>query len=59
MCGRYTLRDPKKVHEMIMALGAGAGVTLPKRFNTAPTQSMPVVRGSAGGPELCEMHWGF
>jgi putative SOS response-associated peptidase YedK len=59
MCGRYTLRDPDAVSEAIHFLGCDPRGALPRRYNVAPSQSMPVVRPSPGGPAVAMMHWGF
>ena len=56
MCGRYTFTDPDAVMKAIARLGIkmAAGTALPKRYNVAPTQTMPVVRGDT----LAAMRWG-
>ena len=52
MCGRYTLREVKKVFE---AMGLPLPNELWPRYNIAPTQRVPVV--IAQGP-VDEMTWG-
>jgi len=60
MCGRYTLRDPEAVAGAIRALGAEvATASLPQRYNTAPTQVMPVITVQENRPKLVPMHWGI
>ena len=60
MCGRYTLTDPDAVAEAVRALGADPGdAALPRRFNVAPTQTMPVVVATANTRALRMMKWGI
>lgn len=59
MCGRFTLRTPAAVLIQHFALGAGAELQLPLRFNIAPTQDVAVVRQTDGRRQLSMMHWGL
>jgi putative SOS response-associated peptidase YedK len=54
LCGRYTLTSPERAIREVLELDAGAEALSP-RFNVAPTQPMPVRRGS----ELALLRWGF
>lgn len=58
MCGRYTLQDPEAVAEAIRALGA-APHDIPRRYNGAPTQQMPVVIQKAEALEQVILKWGI
>lgn len=60
MCGRYTLADAKAAEAaLISRLGVkiAKGISLPTRYNVAPTQVMPVVKGG-DALELVAFQWG-
>jgi putative SOS response-associated peptidase YedK len=60
MCGRYTIRDPDAVAEAIAAIGAEpAAEPLPRRYNVAPTQTMPVVVAAGATKAMRMMKWGI
>lgn len=60
MCGRYTLRDPAAVAEVIRALGTEVDTPPPvPRFNAAPSQTMPAVLGTDTGPRYQNLRWGI
>ncbi len=61
MCGRYTLRDPEAVAAAMLAIGATPPADpIPRRYNTAPTQVMPVVVVPSGSaPQGIHMRWGI
>lgn len=63
MCGRYTLLNPEIIVQVMLDLGLDPGVAGKKkrkpRYNTAPTQTMPVIKSSATGTELVDMRWGI
>lgn len=56
MCGRYTLAHAEAAKAALERLGIKMSneVALPTRYNVAPTQIMPVVRGD----KLTAMKWG-
>ncbi len=49
MCGRYTFKDPEAIAAALTRLGVRpqGKAPLPRRFNVAPTQVMPVVKAEA------------
>ena len=57
MCGRYTLSSPGP--EIAAAFGLDEAPALSPRYNIAPTQSVPVVRATAGGRMLAMLRWGL
>ena len=59
MCGRYVLRKQLQAEKALQRLGAHKPITLelPLRYNVAPTQLMPVVRGGAV-LEVATLKWG-
>ena len=57
MCGRYTLRDPVTVAELVARI-TGEVAKINARYNVAPSQLNPVVRMTEG-PHLAEMRWGL
>ncbi|MFO0835754.1 MAG: SOS response-associated peptidase [Phycisphaerales bacterium] len=60
MCGRFTHRYTwKQLHRLLGLMTPE--VTLPARYNVAPTQQTPVVvfDESMGGPSLRGMRWGL
>lgn len=59
MCGRYTLAHAEAAKAALERLGIKMAkeLTLPTRYNVAPTQVMPVVLGGAA-PELVAFQWG-
>ncbi|MGH8489111.1 MAG: SOS response-associated peptidase family protein [Gammaproteobacteria bacterium] len=58
MCGRFAISNPR-----FSRIEATLGTTFPEvrpRYNIAPSQTIPVIRGSAdGGHEMVEMRWGL
>ena len=59
MCGRYTIRDPKALAEMIERI-TGEVVKITARYNVAPSQTNPVVRmADDTSPRMTEMRWGL
>jgi len=62
MCGRYSLTSPEDAMRLLFDLPAGAASAWAQpRFNIAPSQIAPVVRGSgdAARPKLVGMTWGL
>lgn len=58
MCARITSITP--ANEIADLFGIGTDITLPPRFNVAPSQLVPVVRADGrGGRELVAMKWGL
>jgi putative SOS response-associated peptidase YedK len=58
MCGRFALFAGPE--ELAKAFGVTIeDVSLPPRYNVAPTQAVPVVRASDGRRQLVPMHWGL
>ena len=59
MCGRYTLAHAEAAKAALERLGLKIAkeVSLPTRYNVAPTQIMPVVTGGAE-PALVALYWG-
>jgi putative SOS response-associated peptidase YedK len=58
MCARITCATP--ANEIADLFGIGCDITLPPRFNIAPSQLVPVVRADGrGGRELVPMRWGL
>lgn len=58
MCGRYKLNTPTSV--IVEDFGIRSGrLNLAPRFNIAPTQSAPVVRGLAGTRSMSMLRWGL
>lgn len=59
MCGRYTLAKAEATKAALERLGIEIAkeASLPTRYNVAPTQTMPIVRGCEK-PELIAMRWG-
>ncbi len=55
MCGRYSLTTPAEA--VIRAFDASPGLDLAPRFNAAPAQDLPVVRGA--GREMVSLRWGL
>ena len=55
MCGRYMLTSPVEAIRQIF--GVGGGLNLPARYNIAPGQQVPIIRGAKKGRELvnCEL----
>ena len=59
MCGRYTIRDPKALAEMIERI-TGEVVKITARYNVAPSQTNPVVKMTGESkPQMTEMRWGI
>ena len=56
MCGRFTLRTP--AYAVADALGVTKMPSLTPRYNIAPTQSIPIVRG-VGDRECAFVRWGL
>lgn len=59
MCGRYTFTNPDAVKAALEALDVEIEAALPRRFNVAPTQEMPVVVAREGGVACLSMKWGI
>ena len=63
MCGRYRLARPDRIAEMRAALKDFEEFTQLKllpRFNTAPSQYLPIIRmNTAGHPHLDYVQWGL
>ncbi len=60
MCGRYTLIQPLgAVAALFGAPGGEADAGLLPRFNTAPTDLMPVLVHADNGPKIQPMQWGM
>ena len=61
MCGRYSLTSP--VEAMRRLFDVDQSPNLAPRYNIAPTQQVPVVRGGGadghGTRQLTAMHWGL
>lgn len=58
MCGRYSLTSP--VEAMRALFGFDEQPNLQPRYNIAPTQNVPVIRGREdGGRELAMLRWGL
>ncbi len=57
MCGRATLVTPGE--EIAEALGLSEVPSIEPRFNIAPTQPIPVVRGAGGKRVLEQLRWGL
>ena len=58
MCGRYSLTSP--VEAMRALFGFDELPNLQPRYNIAPTQDVPVIRGREdGGRELTMLRWGL
>lgn len=55
MCGRYTNRANQKLLEAYFEVQAAVDFEHVPRYNIAPTQQIPIVRGS----ELCSVKWGL
>lgn len=55
MCGRYSLTSPTEA--VIRAFDATGGLDPVPRYNAAPAQDLPVVRGA--GRELVSLRWGL
>ena len=58
MCGRFAISNPR-----FSRIEATLGTTFPEvrpRYNISPSQTIPVIRGSAdGGDEMVDMRWGL
>jgi putative SOS response-associated peptidase YedK len=58
VCGRFALSAGPE--ELARAFGVSIeDVTLPPRYNVAPTQTVPVVRAADAGRRLVPMCWGL
>ena len=57
MCGRYMLTSPVEAIRQIF--GVGGGLNLPARYNIAPGQQVPIIRGAKKGRELVMAEWGL
>ncbi len=57
MCGRFLLHAP--VDTLQRAFGFAERPNLQARYNIAPTQTVPIVRGKDGGRELALARWGL
>ena len=58
MCGRYTIAKPKRIIAAFEPVTVKAGLDHP-RYNIAPMQKVPVVRGARGARVLEDCQWGF
>ena len=59
MCGRYVSPDTAAI-ERAWQIGRSTGNPFARRFNVAPTMSVPVLRGGSSGElVLIEARWGF
>jgi putative SOS response-associated peptidase YedK len=58
MCRRYVSPDAASI-EREYKLPRRSGWQFPENFNTAPTQSVPAVRGIDGNCEAVLLRWGF
>lgn len=61
MCGRYRLKDPERVLQVLRAVfGERLGpVTLERRWNVAPSQQVTVLHARGDGIDGQSMRWGF
>lgn len=57
MCGRYTLTTPLEALKRLFEFAES--LNLQPRYNIAPTQIVPVVRGGEGRRSLVMMRWGL
>ncbi len=57
MCGRFALTTPPDVLAALFRVEAVPAFA--PRYNVAPTQRIPAVRGSAGTREMVLLHWGL
>jgi putative SOS response-associated peptidase YedK len=57
MCGRYTLRNPRRALDEI--LEQPQLPLLDVRYNIAPTQTVPIVRAKESGLECALVKWGL
>ncbi len=57
MCGRYSLTH--SAEEIAARFNVDRPRDFQPRYNVAPTQVMPVVRGADGERELAELRWGL
>lgn len=57
MCGRYTLASSPE--DLERAFGVAGWFDIPKRYNIAPSQAVPVVRRGEHGRELAMLKWGL
>ena len=59
MCGRYSLEA--KPHEIVEAFALAEAIAVSARYNIAPTQTAPVVRGDPDSVDrrLGEIRWGL
>ena len=59
MCGRYTITAPAEAIEQVF--GVGWPDSFARRYNVAPSQTVPIVRhsGATAGRELALVRWGL
>jgi putative SOS response-associated peptidase YedK len=57
MCGRYSLSTTAELVEEVF--GAEAPDDLARRWNIAPSEPAPIVRGTTGGRRLDRVPWGI
>lgn len=55
MCGRFNVIDSPGIQELLKDLGLD--LSLPPGINLAPTESIPLLRESAGQRQLERAHW--
>ena len=58
MCGRYSLTNSAEIPKRFNLPGFSE-VGIEPRFNIAPTQELPIIVGTAEGPTMRFMRWGF
>ena len=59
MCGRFTLHTPEEEIRRAFHLEYGDRLGLIPRFNIAPSQDIPIVRGTDTDKELVMVKWGL
>ena len=60
MCGRYSITNPARLASLPLQLAPGAILPpLTPRFNVAPSQPVPLLRGAPGAREVVMVRWGL
>ena len=60
MCGRYSITNPARLDTLPLRLAPGAVLPpLPPRYNVAPSQPVPLLRGAADAREVALVRWGL